>query len=63
MIKITSRNYENVAQEFKQNDKFTFFAFSRSFAVKFPVPGPISMTTSELLMAALSTILCTTIGF
>lgn len=34
----------------------TFLAFSKSKAVRFPVPGPISNTTSVGLMADLLTI-------
>ena len=41
----------------------TFLAFSSSFMVKLPVPGPISRTTSVGLRPALSTIDCTTRGF
>ncbi len=41
----------------------TFFAFSSSFIVMLPVPGPISSTTSVLFTPALSTMACTTIGF
>lgn len=41
----------------------TLLAFSRSFMVRLPVPGPISSTTSVLLTPALSTMACTTIGF
>mmetsp|Transcript_65570 Transcript_65570/g.207396 ORF Transcript_65570/g.207396 Transcript_65570/m.207396 type:complete len:249 (+) Transcript_65570:480-1226(+) len=41
----------------------TFLQHSRSFWVRFPVPGPISSTTSVLLTPAFSTIELTTIGF
>lgn len=41
----------------------TRLAASSSFMVRLPVPGPISSTTSVLLMPALSTMDCTTSGF
>ncbi len=41
----------------------TLFACSRSFMVRFPVPGPISSTTSVDLSPDFSTMDCTTSGF
>lgn len=41
----------------------TFLTLSRSLTVIFPVPGPISSTTSVDLKAAFSTMLCITRGF